>query len=178
MANSKSQVITDLDAARPVMQRVSRHGGRVRYFSTPGTVTLPAAGSTIGDVHRLLRVSSGDVIVGLKLHCIGSSTTGDADLGLYLARDGVVVDADFFKAAFSITNNTAASSTALADHRLINSTVGGARFGLEDLGKPLWQALGLSADPMVEYDIALTITTAITGPDEVVALEMLVAQNS
>jgi hypothetical protein len=33
-------------------------------------------------------------------------------------------------------------------------------FGIEDVEKPLWEALGLTADPVRDYDIALTLTAA------------------
>jgi len=33
-------------------------------------------------------------------------------------------------------------------------------YGVNDKEKPLWEALGLSADPQREYDIALTLTAA------------------
>ena len=36
-------------------------------------------------------------------------------------------------------------------------------YGIEDKDKPLWEALGLSADPQIDYWIAGTITTDMGG---------------
>jgi hypothetical protein len=33
-------------------------------------------------------------------------------------------------------------------------------YGANDIEKPLWEALGLTSDPGVDYDVAITLTTA------------------
>ena len=47
----------------------------------------------------------------------------------------------------------------------------GAGFGLADVEKSLWQALGLAADPGKQYDIAVTLTAA-AGSAGTIALKM------
>jgi hypothetical protein len=82
-------------------------------------------------------------------------------VGVYkTARDGgAVVDVDFFGSAVSIAS---ALSHSDITHEADPGDAG-AGWGQADVEKPLWQALGLTADPYIEYDIALTLTAATTA---------------
>ena len=40
-------------------------------------------------------------------------------------------------------------------------------YGLEDVEKPLWEALGLTADPRKLYDIAMTLTAAAAATGDI-----------
>ena len=40
-------------------------------------------------------------------------------------------------------------------------------YGIEDIEKPLWEALALSEDPHKMYDVVMTITTADDAADSV-----------
>jgi hypothetical protein len=42
-------------------------------------------------------------------------------------------------------------------------------FSLANAEKPLWQALGLSSDPGIMYDVVLTLTGACDGSGQVAA---------
>jgi hypothetical protein len=83
-------------------------------------------------------------------------TTGTLDIGIYknTADGGAVVDADFFASAVDI--NAAALNGTDVTHE---STV----FGFEDAEKPLWEALGLSSDPCLIYDVVITSTQAASS---------------
>lgn len=121
-------------------------------LSSVGSVAL-ANGDSIGSVYRMIRVKSGCRINGLSLVC-DAITSGAADIGLYqtAARGGAVVDADFFTAAQTIAAATQGIQVAHGNILKAGS-----------ITLRLWEALGLSADPGIEYDVALTLTAATTA---------------
>ena len=77
------------------------------------------------------------------------------DVGVYRTDDdgGAVVDADHFASATVVTS-------ALVDSNVAHES---GVYGIEDKNKPLWEALGLSADPQIWYDIVGTVTTDMGG---------------
>lgn len=106
-------------------------------------------------VLRFCRVKSNAVIHAVFLSCDAVSTSGAGDIGIYQTDDngGAVVDADFFASAQVVT-------TALARSDVTHES---GVYGIEDRDKPLWEALGLSADPQIDYDIAMLVTTDMGG---------------
>ena len=119
----------------------------------------------IGDVARLVTVKSTDRISAMFLSSNGA-TAGAADIGLYAvgaAHDGAVADVNRFTAA------KAFSGTVDRDECFSDAT---SNLVGTDRGKMVWELLGLSADSGVEYDIALTCTTAITVADANLVLEL------
>jgi len=76
------------------------------------------------------------------------------NVGLHRTTEdgGAVVDADFFASA--IDCNAAALAPFPIQHE-------SAVYGLEDIEKPLWEALGLSADSHKDYDIVVASVGAI-----------------
>lgn len=81
-------------------------------------------------------------------------TSAAGDIGLYrtTADGGAVVDADFFTAAASLA--TASAGT---------NVIGGNVLAPANREKRLWEALGLAADPVTYYDVAVTLTAAATA---------------
>jgi hypothetical protein len=79
---------------------------------------------------------------------IGTDTA--ADFGLYqtTANGGAVVDADFFAAAVSLNGGAIAAS----------DITHGAGFTITKAEQMIWEALGLSSDPQIMYDVAATLT--------------------
>jgi hypothetical protein len=91
--------------------------------------------------------------VSLTLFC-DAITSAAGDLGLYrTASDGgAVVSQTLFASAQSI-----ASAITLGTN---------VRFEQDDVAnveKRVWELLGLSADPNLEYDVTLTLTAAATA---------------
>lgn len=123
-----------------------------------GTVEL-ANGDSIGSTYRLCRLPSNARISRVLLSC-DAITSGAGDVGVYKTyRDGgTVVDVDFFASAQSIATALVHSDVS---HEA-DPADAGAGWGHADVEKPLWQALGLTADPYLEYDITLTLTAATT----------------
>ena len=150
----KSAAITNADATPPRLTNSRIIRGRLH--ESVGMLEA-ANGDDIASIYRLCRVPANARISQLLLSC-DAITTGAADVGVYkTARDGgAVVDVDFFGSAVSI-------ATALAHSDITyeaDPADAGAGFGKADSEKPLWEALGLTADPGGAYDIALTLTAA------------------
>ena len=121
-----------------------------------GLVT-PATDDSATSVHRMCTVPSRARVSQILVTAADFTTAGVADVGVYKSNGGAVVDADFFASAFDFAAGTGAGVDLVT---LINESTTNTPAKQE---QPLWQALGLSADPGIDYDIALTITTAYNG---------------
>lgn len=155
VVTTKATAVTNADAATQTNNSQKIAGGRLR--ESVGTIEA-VSGDSIGSVYRLARVKSGDRISQIMLSC-DAITTCAGDIGIYdiaSVNSGAVVDADFFASAQSLA--TALVNTDVTHEA--DAADAGAGFGLADVEKPLWQALGLSADPNKLYDIAVTLTAA------------------
>lgn len=156
VVNTKSSTITAGDVtagiSTPIDPRLT--GSRVR--EKVGTLEV-ANGDSIGSTLRLVRVRSSDRISALRVYC-DAITSAAADFGLYrTARDGgAAVDVDFFATAQSI-------ATAILTGTDITFEANAGPANVANIEQPLWQALGLTADPGVEYDITATLTAAATA---------------
>lgn len=148
VVNVKSTVITNADALPAVINTAQLADGQLR--NKRGVVAV-ANGDSINSTYRFGRIKSNDLVQSVLLSCT-AITGGAMDVGLYrTANDGgAVVDADFFASAQSI-------ATALAQ---TNITRESGVVTVANMEKPLWEALGLSADPQVEYDVVGTLTAA------------------
>lgn len=133
-------------------------------FGSVGVIEL-ANGDSIGSTYRMVRVPSNARIVRVAI-CCDAITSGAADIGLYrtAADGGAVVDADFFASAQSI-------ATALLANTDVTHEAGGSgnqNGEIANAEKRLWEVLGLTSDPGIFYDIALTLTAATTAAGTVV----------
>jgi hypothetical protein len=158
VVNLKASAVTNADAATQTVNRLAVQGGRL--YESVGFVETNADDS-IGSIYRMVRVKSNDRISRVLLSN-DAITSGAANVGIYevpAVNGGAVVDADFFASAVSIASaQVHADITHEAD-----AADAGAGYGLADTEKPLWQALGLAADPNKWYDVALTLTAATTA---------------
>lgn len=107
------------------------------------------------DILNFVFIRSNAVVRRVNLYCDAITSTGAMDVGLYQTADngGAAVDVDFFASAQVVT--TALSGTNIAHESAV--------YGIDDLDKPLWEALGLSEDPQRLYVVAGTITTDMGG---------------
>ena len=154
VVNRKSGVITNRDAVPRVLNNPGAMGGALIGFA--GTVETVAT-DDINSTYRMAQVPSNAVMHSLRLYSddIGSSAAA-ADVGIYRTTDdgGAVVDADVFASAVNL-NAGALEGTDLLNESKVTA------WGFEDAETMLWQALGLTADPKVMYDIVITATGAI-----------------
>jgi hypothetical protein len=146
----KTNAITNLDATPIVRANPWVHGGNSKQFA--GTVEA-VNGDSIGSTYRFFRIGSWMRPVGLTLFC-DAITSAAADVGLYrTATDGgAVVSAALFGSAVSLASAITTGTNV--------------RFEQDDIAnveKRVWELLGLSADPNLEYDVALTLTAAATA---------------
>lgn len=151
VVNTKSTPITNADAKPRLPNTAVTDGGPV--LEKVGTLEA-VSGDSINSVYRMLRIRSSTRVTELLLYC-DAITTCAADVGLYRTADdgGAVVDADFFASAQSL-----ASASVVGLNVLYEAAAGPA--DVANIEKRVWQMLGLTADPGVQYDVALTLTAA------------------
>lgn len=156
----KSGPITQRDATPRTLANASAAGALLR--EAVGTVEI-ANGDSIGSKYIMCQLPSNARVSAVRIKNDAISTTGAADFGIYrtTADGGAVVVAAAFASAVSLTsaNNVPLDVTHEADPTDGNTN----DLGLADVEKPLWQVLGLTADPKVNYDVVATLTTAAGG---------------
>jgi hypothetical protein len=145
-----STPVANADAKPVVKNSVKVAEGAL--LSSVGNVAV-ANGDSIGSVYRMVRVRSSCRLNSLSL-VTDAITSAAADIGLYrkAADGGAVVDADFFTPAQTIA--TASQGIQVAHGNILKAG---------NLTLRLWEALGLTQDPGIEYDVALTLTAAATA---------------
>lgn len=155
----KSTSVTALDAT-PIAQ-VTAGAGAPSYLWHLGEYIACSASMDVGSTYRMLRLPSNaklkDLVfeaaaLGAGAFDIGAYYSDSANDGTPAASQGLVIDADFFASAVNC-----ASAVARASY--FNESGNNL---LSKRNQPLWQALGISADPGGFIDIVLTVTTAIT----------------
>jgi hypothetical protein len=149
--NLKSGAITNRDATPAVLN--NGQGSQVRR--TFGKIE--AAGGDAGSTYDFCSVPSNARCVRLWFQCDDLGTGLTMNVGLYqtTANGGAVVDQDFFASALDV----ATAAVALTE---ITFERGAAL--IDEIEKPLWERLGLSADPQRDYDIVgVSASAAATG---------------
>ncbi len=146
VANTKSTHITNADATPPVLSNAILASGLLREAT--GTVETLVADDA-GSIYRLCRIPSNARVSSVLLASDAITGASASDVGLYqtAANGGAVVDADFF--ATDVDISTAAT---VFTEVMLEATA-------TDIAKcemPLWQLIGLSADPGIFYDFAVT----------------------
>lgn len=159
----KTLSLTNADAVPVVIGNSRVLGGRVRQ--AVGNALADSVAS-IGSIYRLARVPSNACALTVVLSNAAFTTTGAADIGVYKSNAGAVVDADFFASAQLLT-------AALLNTEVTHES---GVYTLANREKPLWEALGLTADPQIMYDVALTLTAANTTTSAQVALRVQYTQ--
>lgn len=156
VVSTKASAIDNRDSSPIVISDPNISKGEM--FEAVGTIETTGS-DTAASKYFFASLPSNARISQVLLSCDGNNTAGAGDIGIYKSTldGGAVVDADFFASAQVITS-------ALANSDVTHES---AVFGIEDVEKPLWEALGLSADPFISYDIVMTLTTADDAADTV-----------
>lgn len=151
VVNTKATAITNADATTSQSLTDKRIAGGI-VKRAAGTVETTAT-DEVASVYRFARVPSGALVSQVLLYADDIGTTTVADFGLYdtAAAGGAVVDADFFGSAVSLKDGAL---------NAVDITHESGVFNIDDAEKPLWLALGLTADPRKYYDICATLTGA------------------
>lgn len=144
----KSSLVTNADAVPVVLNNPRVDGGFERIEVATIAIT---SGDNTASTYRMFRLPSNAVVTDLRIYSPDIGTTTVADIGLYrTAKDGgAVQDADFFASALSLKDGALNGVDVLHE---------AAVFTIANSGKELWDALGLTSDPSVFYDVALTLT--------------------
>jgi hypothetical protein len=149
--SSDGDNVTTLDANRRAPTGINH--GRMRVSSC--YLNVETASATNGDDARLIAFKSSDRIHRMFVSADGVPTAGTMDIGLAAAgssHDGADVDDALFAEALDLSS-AIDQVDEYDEHDLDNF----------DRGKPLWELAGLSADPVVDYDL---IATFDTKPDD------------
>lgn len=150
VVTGKSQQISDRDAFPAKLVNGAIAGGRVRHAR--GVVQINNTDS-VGSKFIACSIPSNAVVIAVRLSAPDIGTTTAADVGLYrTTRDGgAAVNASFFASAVSL--NAGALNKVDVTHE-------SGVLPLANADKMVWQALGLTSDPSVDYDVVLTLTGA------------------
>ena len=90
-------------------------------------------------------------------------------MGVYQTAEngGAVVDADLFASALDLAGGP---------YNNLDITFESGEMTYAESEKPLWEVLGLTADPQREYDVAYTISTTFNGGPTAVRLALRFVQ--
>jgi len=149
-----STAITNRNATPRVLNNARISKGAMQLVA--GTVEASAA-DDIGSKYFFCTLPSNARVAQVLLSCDDVGSTGLVDIGIYqtTANGAAVVDADFFASAQALT-------TALGQTDITFETAGAnASYGVDDIEKPLWEALGLTVDSKIDYDVVATATQAV-----------------
>lgn len=121
------------------------------YLRQAVGVAAVGASDSGGSVYRLARLRSSDRVSGVGLSNTALGGSAAAKVGLYrTAADGGAAVSD---ALFATGLSLVSASASFSNVAFNNNAIGNAE-------KRLWEALGLTADPGLDYDLAVTLTTA------------------
>ena len=145
----KSVQITNREAS-PAVLNSPQNGGAGRVHEVFGHLASVTASLSITSVIRLVEVPS-NARMGSVIIYSGAQSAGKFDVGLYQTNDngGAVVDADLFGSAVDC-------ASAVEGTELLRES---GEFTIAEMAKPLWEVIGLTADPHRSYDIAATVVT-------------------
>lgn len=166
----KSAAITNSDAS-PVVANTMGEGGPAALKSNTGIAT-GVASSSIDATYQMVRVPSNCKIKRITFQS-QSQAVGITDIGLYYATDGMggqptsllvaaAINRTFFATAISLV--TTVQPTDVTNNPITTTYTPDKR------NQPLWQAAGLASDPGGNFDIVLSLTTAITTGGGIMAM--------
>jgi len=150
--NHKSTIVTNADATPVDLTNPLISHGRLRSQVAKKEI---AAADDNDTVVRLHRVWSGWRIEQWDVGADALSTGAVYEAGVYQTAEngGAVVDADEFGASIDLS-----AATAMTD-----ITYDAVATEIDKIEMPLWERIGLTADPKRWYDLALTATGAGTA---------------
>lgn len=153
VVTTKAAGITSRDSSPQAKINSALAAGLLR--ESVGKVEV-ASGDSSASKYILCEIPSNARVSQLLIYSDDIGTGTVADFGLYqtTANGSAVVDVDFFASAL-VLNAGALNGTDITYEAANTGTTD------PDAGeKFLWQALGLSADPKISYDVVATLTVA------------------
>lgn len=152
VVTTKSTVMTNFTATPKVPNSANVQNGNLR--ESQGFAVI-ANGDSVASKYPLFLIRSNDRVSEIKFYSADIGTTTAGDLGLYRTDDdgGAVVDVDFFCSALALN----AGPYNGVDITFEAAAAGGLITNGE---KRVWEALGLTTDPNLLYQVVLTLTGA------------------
>ena len=153
--NTSSSALTN-ETATPIVKSNPGEGSRGQMLKSSQGYVANNADDSSGSIQRFCRVPSNALIRSVKFSTADATTAGAINLGLYdtEGNGGAVVDADLFVSALDLTGGPFSKAEQIDES---------GEFTYAEQMTPLWEVLGLSADPHKEYDVASTISTTFNG---------------
>lgn len=176
VVNTKSTVITNRDAVPAVINdgRITKANKR----SSIGSVAVGAADSATS-YYPLCEVPSTAMIRALYCSAVAGMTTLAGNIGVFKnTKNAAGVTTGVAANTSSDTIFAAATSLATAIDRKDVTNLNSNAYPTDKREQPLWQAIGLAADPGGTFDIGIVVTTANTGAAGRVGLEVEYCDNS
>lgn len=167
----KTTPITNMDAGS-LLAPTAGEGGPAPLKWNTGIATGVAA-SSIDATYQMVRVPSNAKIKLLTFQT-QSQAVGVTDVGVYYATDGLGQKPTSLLVAAAISRQFFASSINLATttrQDLLTNPIGSG-YTPDKRNQPLWQALGLTSDPGGNFDIVLSLTTAITTGGGIMVMDV------
>jgi hypothetical protein len=156
----KSTMIANRDATPKILTDAYVANGEV--LEAEGYVA-PASGDSAGSQYKLVSMPSNARLSSLILQCTALGGAAAIDVGVFWpttlvgggglnpANAGLAIAENFFVAAQSVV-------TALGPTEVENQS-GSYTIPKQEL--PLWQAIGMAADPGIDLDIVASVNVAI-----------------
>jgi len=149
----KSAGITGFDSVPVTLRQGAVQGNESREFMATYEVATTSI-DEVGDIIKMIRIPSNLRVSQLIIYNDDLDSNGTpalaVDVGLYRSDTGAVLDADGFASAITTLQsaNTAGVNIAFEAQDIAS------------LGKKAWEfCSGVTSDPGVPLDIALTVTT-------------------
>lgn len=151
--NASSTPVSNMDALPRVPNNSRLDGGAMQVAKATVATVLAASGD--GSTYRMVRLPQGAVVHAVYFTCDDLGSTGAVNIGVYLPREGAVVDADHFASAVVVTS-------AIITRTDVTHESG--QYPIEEAELPLFEALGKAYDFSPEgYDIVITMSTITTA---------------
>ena len=145
----KSVQITNREATPRVLNSPQNGGDGVMH-EVYGHIASVTAALSITSIIRLCSIPSNARVNSVKFHSAAQGA-GAFDIGIYQTNSngGAVVDADLFGSAISCASQV----------KITEILEESAEYTIAEMAKPLWEVLGLTADPHRMYDVCATVAT-------------------
>lgn len=161
ISNIKDASIIGLDAVPRIAPTTGK--GASGYLREQSGHVVTVAADSQNSIYQLVRLPFSAKVKDVLFES-AAQAAGTFDVGVYYATDGSnalsktallaadAIDQDFFATLIAVTS-------AVARTDITNES---GLYTIDKREQPLWQALGLAADPGGNADICITIVTAIT----------------
>lgn len=174
VVNTKSTTITNRDAVPAVLNDGRLERGSLR--SSIGSVAVGAADS-ITSYYPLATVPSTAMVRAVLLTTVTGMTSAAGDVGVFKTTANSAGVTTGVVANTSSNSFFAAAQTLASVQARVDVTNTGTTYPTDKREQPLWQAIGLAADPGGYFDIGVKLTAANAGAAGRLGLEVQYVDN-